>query len=105
MDVKDSDFNEKVIGKSSEIPVIVDFWADWCMPCKILGPVLEKVAKDYEGKVLLAKFNVQENPIKSQEYGIRGIPAVKMFKDGKVVSEFVGAMPEARIKEWLDINL
>ena len=105
MDATDYDFKEKVLEKSKDLPVVVDFWASWCMPCRILGPIIEKVAKDYEGKFVLAKVNVDEAPSTSQTYGIRGIPSVKMFKDGEVVDEFTGAMPEEKIKNWIESNL
>ena len=105
IDVGDSDFQEKVIEKSKEIPVIVDFWAEWCMPCRILGPVLEKIAKEYEGKLILAKVNVEEAPSTARLYGIMSIPSVKLFKDGKIVDEFVGAVPEYVVKEWIEKNL
>jgi len=75
------------------------------MPCVILGPVLEKLVKDYKGRFILAKMNVDGNPATSQKYGIMSIPAVKMFKDGKVFDEFVGAMPEPAVRQWLDKNL
>jgi len=105
IDVGDSDFQEKVVEKSKEIPVIVDFWAEWCMPCRILGPVLEKIAKEYEGKLILAKVNVEEAPSTARLYGIMSIPSVKLFKDGKIVDEFVGAVPEYVVKEWIEKNL
>ncbi len=104
IDVKDDDFEEKIIEQSKKIPVIVDFWATWCMPCVMLGPTLEKIAKEYNGKFVLAKLNVDENPINSSKFGIRSIPAVKLFKDGKVVDEFIGSIPEDSIKDWLTKN-
>ncbi len=105
IEVNDSNFEQEVIEKSKEIPVIVDFWAPWCAPCVMLGPLIEKVAEENEGKVVLAKMNVDENPLKSQEYGIMSIPNVKMFKDGKIVSEFVGLMPEDAIRQWINENI
>jgi len=105
IDVSDDSFEKEVIVKSKEVPVIVDFWASWCGPCRVLGPMIEKVAEDYKGKIILAKMNVEENQEKPQEYNIASIPSVKMFKDGKIVDEFVGAIPEDRIKEWIDKNL
>ncbi len=105
MDVTDNDFNEKVIEKSKEVPVVVDFWASWCMPCKILKPVLEKIAEEYQGKFVLAKVNVDDARKTSTEYGIMSIPSVKMFKEGEVVDEFMGAQPETKIKEWLNDNI
>ena len=104
-DVTDSDFEEKVIKKSMEIPVVVDFWAEWCPPCRMLGPVLEEIAGKYKGRFVLAKLNVDDNHGKSMEFRISSIPAVKMFKNGKIADEFVGAMPEESIRKWLDKNL
>jgi len=105
INVSDSDFKEKVIEQSSKVPVVVDFWAPWCMPCVMLSPILEKLAKEYNGKFILAKANVDEARASAQSYGVMGIPAVKLFKDGKVVAEFVGLRPEDSVKQWLDKNL
>ena len=105
IEVNDSNFEEEVIEKSKEIPVVVDFWAQWCRPCLMLGPILEKLAKENKGKFILAKVNVDEAPLSSQKYGIMSIPNVKLFKDGKIVDEFVGAYPETFVKEWLKKNL
>lgn len=105
IEVNDINFQEKVIEQSKKIPVVADFWASWCQPCLMLGPVLEKLAKEYEGRFILAKVNVDEAQFIAQVEGIRGIPAVKFFKDGKVVDEFVGALPESGIRQWLDKNL
>mgnify|MGYP006293234121 CR=1 FL=1 len=104
-EVNDANFNRKVIEQSEETPVIVDFYANWCMPCKILGPLLEKVVDDYEGKVDLAKCNVDEAGQSASKYGVRGIPSVKMIKNGEVVDEFTGALPEQEIRNWIDKNL
>ena len=105
MEINDSDFKEKVIEKSKEMPVVVDFYADWCGPCKMLEPMMEKIEEEFEGKVVFVKLDVDSNPSTSQEYGITGIPAVKLFKDGKVVDEFVGLQSEDMIKQWLNKNL
>jgi len=105
IETSDSKFNADVLEKSRELPVVVDFWAPWCMPCRMLGPVIEKVARKYSGKAVLAKLNVDENPETSQKYGIMSIPSVKLFVDGEVVDEFMGLMPEKAIAEWLDKNL
>ena len=105
IEANDANFAKEVLEKSEKIPVVVDFWASWCMPCQMLKPIMEKLAKEMNGKFVLAKLNVDENPAKSSEYGISGIPAVKMFKKGKVVAEFVGAMPEQAVKIWLQKNL
>ena len=104
-DITDEDFQEKVIEKSREIPVIVDFWAEWCGPCKMLGPTLEGLAKENSEKFVLAKCNVDDARQKAGEYAIRSIPSVKLFKDGKVVDEFVGVLPAKKIQEWLERNL
>lgn len=105
INVSDETFETEVLEKSKEVPVLVDFWASWCGPCRILGPTLEKIAKDYEGKLVVAKMSVEENTETPGTYGIMSIPAVKLFKDGKVVDEFVGAQPEEIIREWLDEQL
>ncbi len=105
IEVNDADFEEKVIEKSKTIPVAVDFWAEWCAPCMMLGPVLEKLAKEYNGKFILAKVDLQKNKQKAEEFEVRSIPNVKMFKNGKVVDEFIGAVSEEQVKEWLDKNI
>jgi putative thioredoxin len=105
IEVNDNNFDEKVIQQSKKIPVVTDFWAQWCSPCLILGPVLEKLAKEYNGKFILAKANINEAKISAQKYGVINIPAVKLFKNGKIVAEFVGAMPESAIKQCLDKNI
>ena len=105
IEVKDDDFNENVIEASKSKPIVVDFWATWCMPCNMLSPTLERFAKEYKGKFILAKANVDEARTVAQNYGIMSIPCVKMFKDGEVIDEFIGAIPESQVKEWLDKNL
>lgn len=105
VEVNDSNFSKEVIEKSAELPVAVDFWAEWCMPCKMLGPVLEKLAEEYKGKFVLAKADVEQTGAKAQEYGVSSIPNVKLFRDGKVVDQFIGALPEEQVKAWLEKNL
>jgi len=104
-DISDSDFEKEVIQASKEKPVLVDFWAAWCGPCQMLKPVLEKVAEDYKGKMTLVKVNVEQHQENAGKYGVMSIPAVKLFKDGKILDEFVGAQPEEKIREWLDRKL
>ena len=104
IDVTDNDFEAKVIEQSKNVPIIVDFWATWCMPCVMLGPTLEGLVKKHSGKFILAKLNVDENPVNSQKFRIQSIPAVKMFKGGKVVDEFIGSLPEQSVIEWLSKN-
>jgi len=104
-EVNDENFQEKVIEQSKKIPVVVDFWSPHCMPCLILSPVLEKLEKEYKGKFLLAKLNVDKNPKTSESYKIMSIPTVKMFKNGRVVDEFIGALSEPLVRKWLDKNL
>jgi putative thioredoxin len=99
MDVTDESFQADVIERSQHEPVVVDFWADWCGPCKMLAPVLEQ--ETAEQGITLAKIDVDANPEISRQYGISGIPAVKAFRNGQVVGEFVGAQPPARVKSFL----
>ena len=105
VNVSDAEFDKEVLEKSKELPVVVDFWASWCVPCTILGPVLEKIAKEFEGKFVLAKVNVDENPVSSSKFRISSIPSVKLFKNGEVVDEFVGVVPEQTVREWVEKNL
>lgn len=95
------DFQSEVIERSHTIPVLVDFWAEWCAPCRMLGPVLERIAARHEGRWELAKVNTEALPDVSAEYGIRSIPNVKLFVDGRPVDEFTGALPEQAIEQWL----
>jgi putative thioredoxin len=96
------DFQQDVIERSRQIPVLVDFWADWCGPCKALGPVLEKLAEEAGGRWQLAKVDTEAHREVAGQYGIRSIPNVKLFVDGAPVDEFVGALPEAQVRRWLD---
>ncbi len=101
-DVTEQDFQQKVIERSKQVPVVVDFWAEWCGPCRTLGPALEKAISARQGDVELAKLDTDRNPRIAQEFRIQSIPAVKAFKDGKVVAEFIGAIPPAQIEAFLN---
>jgi putative thioredoxin len=101
-DVTVADFSQKVLDASHQAPVLVDFWAEWCQPCRVLKPILEKLAAEYQGRFILAKVNSDENQELAQRYGVRGIPAVKAFVDGEVVDEFTGALPEGQVREFID---
>lgn len=97
INVTDADFQEKVL--ESEVPVLVDFWAEWCGPCRMLGPVLEELSDEYEGKVVVAKLNVDENPASAAQYGVTSIPLVLGFQGGEKVVESVGAKPKAQLEK------
>ena len=103
INVSDDSFEEIVI--QAEIPVIVDFWAPWCGPCKMVAPVLEKIASEYSGKLKVAKVNTDENPKWAMDYGIQGIPTMLFMADGKVVHHQVGAVPEPYLREMVDTFL
>ena len=97
--VTDETFDAEV--KNSEIPVVVDFWAEWCGPCKQIGPALEEISVEMEGKIKIAKVNVDENPSSPAQLGVRGIPALFLFKDGQIVSNKTGAAPKAALASWI----
>ena len=101
-DVSDADFEQRVLQRSAEVPVLVDFWADWCQPCHMLAPVLEKAVGAHDGRVELAKLDVDSNQATAARYGVRGLPTVKAFRDGKVVSEFTGAQPPAAVSRFVE---
>ena len=100
--VTDATFDTEV--KNSEIPVVVDFWAEWCGPCKQIAPALEELASEYEGEITIAKVNVDDNPISPSKFGVRGIPALFLFKNGEMVSSKVGASPKASLQSWIEEN-
>jgi putative thioredoxin len=101
-EVSEQEFEAKVIERSKQVPVVVDFWAEWCGPCRTLGPAIEDAVRKRGGSIELAKVDTDRNPGIAQEYEIASIPAVKAFKDGKVVAEFIGAIPPARIEAFLN---
>lgn len=98
--VSDQEFGEKVL--NSPLPVIVDFWAPWCGPCRMIAPILEELASEYEGKLLIAKLNVDDNPETPTQYGVRGIPTLIAFKGGKPVDQLIGAAPKPHLKQFFD---
>ena len=101
--VTDGDFNESVI--KSSIPVLVDYWAEWCGPCKMIAPVLDEIATEYAGKLTVAKLNIDDNPATPQHYGVRGIPTLMIFKDGDVEATKVGALTKSQLADFIDSNL
>ena len=101
--VSDATFEADVL--QSEIPVVVDFWAEWCGPCKQIGPALEELSEAYDGKVKIVKVNVDENPATPQQFGVRGIPALFLVKGGEVVSSKIGAAPKAALQGWIEESI
>jgi thioredoxin 1 len=101
--ISDDSFDADVL--KSGRPVLVDFWAEWCGPCKQIGPALEEIANEMGDRVIVAKLNIDENPMTPGRYGVRGIPTLMVFKDGKVAATKVGAMPKSKIVEWLNESI
>lgn len=99
----DSNFNEQVV--NSELPALVDFWAEWCAPCKSIAPIVEELAGEYQSKVRIGKLNVDENPKTATQYGVRGIPTLLLFKEGKVINQMVGVKSKTEIQKNLDNNI
>lgn len=101
--VTDATFDAEV--RNSDIPVLVDFWAEWCGPCKMIGPALEELSDEMNGKIKIAKVNVDENPNSPAQMGVRGIPALFIFKDGEVISNRAGAAPKAALADWINSSI
>lgn len=102
LQVGDSDFNEKVV--KADGPVLVDYWAPWCGPCKMISPLLDEVSKEYAGKLTVVKLNIDDNPQTPQHYGVRGIPTLMMFKNGEVEATKVGAITKSQLTEFINSN-
>ncbi|MEL6264703.1 MAG: thioredoxin [Pseudomonadota bacterium] len=98
--VTDADFETSVL--EADLPVVVDFWAEWCGPCKQIGPALEKLSEEFDGKIQIAKLNIDENPMTPSKFGIRGIPTLLMFKGGELVSKKIGAAPQSALQAWIE---
>jgi thioredoxin 1 len=100
LNVNDSGFSEKIL--ESDIPVLVDFWASWCGPCQVIAPMIEELAKEYEGKIKVAKINVEENPQTPRQYSVRGIPTLILFKRGSVLDQVVGVVPKEKLRQMCE---
>ena len=101
--ITDSNFDEEI--KNSKVPILVDFWAEWCGPCKQIGPILEDIGETKKDKLKILKLNIDENPQTPQKFGVRGIPTLMLFKDGKLVDTKVGSLPKNMLESWLEPNL
>ncbi len=98
--VSDDSFDSDVL--KADGSVLVDFWAEWCGPCKMISPALEEIAKEMDGRVQIAKMNIDDNPVTPQKYGVRGIPTLMLFRDGQVAATKVGAVPKNQLQEWVE---
>ena len=103
MTTTDNDFTADVL--ESDLPVVVDFWAEWCGPCKVIGPALEEISEEMAGKVKIIKVNIDENPQTPMQYGVRGIPTLLIFDKGEVKAEKIGAAPKSKLSEWVEQSL
>ena len=99
----DNDFTTEVL--ESDLPVVVDFWAEWCGPCKVIGPALEEISDEMAGKIKIVKVNIDENPQTPMQYGVRGIPTLLIFDKGEVKAEKIGAAPKSKLSEWVEQSL
>ena len=101
--ITDSNFDEEI--KNSQVPILVDFWAEWCGPCKQIGPILEEIGEEKKDKIKILKLNVDENPQTPQKFGVRGIPTLMLFKGGNLIDTKVGSLPKNMLVSWIDPNL
>jgi thioredoxin 1 len=101
--VTDDTFSQDVL--QAAVPVLVDFWAEWCGPCKMIAPALDELAKELDGRLIVAKVNIDENPSTPSRYGVRGIPTLLLFKGGNVAATKIGALPKGQLKSWIESNL
>ena len=102
-EINDNNFDEEI--KNSKVPVLVDFWAEWCGPCKQIGPMLEEIAESRQDKLKIFKVNIDKNPNTPQKFGVRGIPTLMLFKDGNLIDTKVGSLPKSDLESWLEPNL
>ena len=103
LEITSENFDEKVI--NSDVPVLVDFWAEWCGPCKAIGPALEEIADEMGDRVKIVKLNIDENPQTPQQFGVRGIPTLLIFENGTVKAEKIGALPKSKLSEWVEESI
>jgi len=101
--IKDNEFESEVI--NSKLPLLIDFWAEWCGPCRMLSPILDQLSEEMEGKVKIVKMNIDENPETPSKFGVRGIPTMLLFKEGKQIATKVGAQPKNALQEWINSSL